>query len=55
MAEWVSLRHILDVCASDTYNEVEGKLRVSWWRQVASEKQMKFTVEEILVAARVQW
>ena len=32
-----------------------GKLWVPWWRQASAENQLKVTVEDISVAARVWW
>ena len=54
MAEWVSLRHIFDVCARETGYEGGGKLQVKCWRDVAAENQQKVTLGDILVAERVQ-
>ena len=31
----------------------EGGIQVQWWRQAAAENQLKVTVEDVLVAARV--
>ena len=54
VAEWVALRPIFDVCARYTGYEGGGRLQVLWWRQEAEYNQLKFTVEAILAAARVQ-
>ena len=53
VAEWVALRNIFDVCTREMGYEVGGKLRVFWWIQVAVEKQMKVSVEDILESERV--
>ena len=54
MVEWVSLRHIFDICAREMGYEGGDRLRVPWWRQAAAHNQMKVTVESILAAARVR-
>ena len=54
MTEWADLRPIFDVFTRETGYEGGGKLRLSWWRQAAAEKNLKVTVEEILAAARVR-
>ena len=54
MLEWLDIWPIFNVCAREAGYKGGGKLRVPWWRQAAAEKQLRFTVEDILVAAREQ-
>ena len=51
VAEWVALRPIFEVYAKETGYEGGGRLREPWWRQTAAEKQLRATLEDILVAA----
>ena len=54
VAEWVALRPIFEVYAKETGYEGGGRLREPWWRQAAAEKQLRATLEDILVAA-MEW
>ena len=45
---------IFDVCAREIGYKGGGRLRVLYWSQKAAEKQLRVTVEAILVAARVR-
>ena len=51
VVEWVALRPIFEVYAKETGYEGGGRLREPWWRQAAAEKQLRATLEDILVAA----
>ena len=52
MAELVATRPILEVCERETGYEGGGRLKESWWRQMAARKQLIATLKEILMAAR---
>ena len=48
----MALLPIFGVCVRGAGYEGGGKLRVPWWIQSVSEKQLKVTVQEILAAER---
>ena len=52
--EWVALRPIFELCTKGERYEGGGRLREPWWRQLAAEKNLRDTLEDILVAAREQ-
>ena len=52
VAYWIALRPIFEVCANETVYKGGGRLWEPWWWQVAAEKQLRFTLEEILAAER---
>ena len=54
VVDWVTLWPIFDVCVRDMGNEGGGRLWVLWWRQEASENQLRVTVESILGVARLR-
>ena len=54
VAEWVTLRPIYEICNREMGYEGGGMRRDTWWRKTAAWKQMRATLENILVAARVQ-
>ena len=54
VAEWVALWPIFDVCVREMGNEGGGILWVPWWRQEASENQLRVTVESILGLERLR-
>ena len=54
VADWVTLWNIFDICVRDMGNEGGGVLWVPWWRQEASENQLRVTVESILEVARLR-
>ena len=54
VAEWVTLWTIFDVFVREMGNEGGGILWVPWWRQEASENQLRVTVESILGVARLR-
>ena len=45
VAERVALRHIFEVCKKYTGYEGGGMLQDPWWRQAASEQQLKATLK----------
>ena len=45
VAQWVALRTLFEVCASETGNEGMGRRRKVWWRQEATEKKLRVTLE----------
>ena len=47
----MALQPIFDICKMETGYEGGGRLREPWWRQTAAEKQLRATLEDILVAA----
>ena len=49
-----TLRPIFDFCVREAGYEGVGRLRVSWWRQEAADKQLEVAVEAISEAARVR-
>ena len=48
MSQWVALRPIFKVCASDMGYEREGRRSDAWWLQEALETQLRVIMEEIL-------
>ena len=54
VAEWVALRPILGVCDRETDYEGGRRRREPWWRQMAARNHLSATLEDILVASRVQ-
>ena len=54
VTQWVALRTIFEVCAGKTGYKGRGCRREAWWRQVASDKQLRATVVEISREARSQ-
>ena len=45
VAQWVALRPIFEVCAGENGYDGGGLRREAWWRQEASEKQLRATLE----------
>ena len=54
VVECVALWYIFEVHARDTGNKGGGELRDPWQRQVAVEKQLRVTLEDILAATKEQ-
>ena len=54
VAQWVVLRPIIEVCNRETVYEGVGRHCDLWWRQTATQKQIRATLEEIFSASRVQ-
>ena len=54
VAELVAPWPIFDVCVREMGNEGGGILWVPWWRQEATENQLRVTVESILEVARLR-
>ena len=52
MAQWVALRPLFEVCARETGYEGGGRRRKVWWRQEATGKQFRFTLEDSREAKR---
>ena len=52
--DWVLLIPIYKVCDREVGYEGGGRRRDPWWQQTAARKQLRVTLEEILVAARTQ-
>ena len=52
LAEWVTLRPILEVCDRETGYKGGGRRQELWWRQTAARKQMSTTLKGFLEAAR---
>ena len=46
VAQWVALRPLFEVCERKTGYEGGGWRRKVWWRQEATEKQLRVTLEE---------
>ena len=56
VAEWGSLRPILEVCDRETGYEGEGRCREPWWRQTTPRKHLSDMLKDILEEAREwQW
>ena len=45
LAEWVTLRPILEVCDRETVYEQGGKRQETWWMQTVARKQMGATLK----------
>ena len=52
VAEWVTLQPIFKACVREKVYEGGRKLREPWWRNVAEEKQLRFTLKDISAAER---
>ena len=52
VAEWVTLRPILEICDRETGYEGGGRRRKPWWWQTVAQKQLVMTLEETFLAAR---
>ena len=52
MAEWVALQPIFEVCVNGTGYEGRGRHCETWRRKAADNKQMRYTLEDVLAAAR---
>ena len=46
VAYWVALRPLFDICARETGYEGGGRRRKAWWRQEATEKHLRATLED---------
>ena len=46
VAQWVALRPLFEVCASETWYKGRGQIRKAWWRHEATEKQLWVTLED---------
>ena len=46
VAQWVALRPLFEVCARDTGYKGGGRRRKAWWRQEATEKQLRSTLAD---------
>ena len=46
---------MFEILAMETDYEGEGKHQETCWRQAAANKQLRATLEEILVAERERW
>ena len=55
VSEWVEVRPMFEILAMETDYEGEGKHQETCWRQAAANKQLRATLEEILVAERERW
>ena len=52
VAEWVALRTILEICDREMDYEGRGRHQERWWRQMADQKQLLASLEEILAEER---
>ena len=52
VAERVSLQPKFEVCTKETGFECGGRARGKWWRQTASEQQLKTRLKDISAASR---
>ena len=52
VAEWVTLRPILEVCNMDTGYKRWGRRRELWWRKTSAWNYLSATLEDILEGAR---
>ena len=50
--QWVAVRPIFGVFAREAGYEGVGSIREAWWRQEASEKQLRATLEDLREAKR---
>ena len=55
VAEWVTLRPILEVCDRETGYEGGGRRREPWWRETAARKQLSATLKDISSAERERY
>ena len=52
VVHWVVMRPLFDVCARETEYAGRGRRRKVWWRQEATEKQLRETLEDLQEAKR---
>ena len=50
----MALRTIFEVCDEDTVYEVGGRLRETWWGQMAARKHLSATLKDILALSSVR-
>ena len=54
LAQWVALHPLFELCARETGYEGGGRRRKVWWRQEATEKQPRATLEDLWEAKRMR-
>ena len=52
VSQWVALRSMFEVCAREKGYKGGGRRREAWWRQEATEKQLRATLAGILREAK---
>ena len=52
IAQWVALRPLFELCARETWYEGGGRRSKVWWRQEATEKQLRATLKDSREAKR---